>query len=102
MKDIDPRLKLIANHFGFQAQAEKAIEEMAELMVEIRHLKKRSEHAADDYTRFIEELVDVKIMIDQLVYLARQDEECADSFDLQTEYKIERTLRRVEAEKEDV
>lgn len=102
MKDIDPRLKVIANHFGFQAQAEKAIEEMAELMVEIRHLKKRSEHAADDYTRFIEELVDVKIMIDQLVYLARQDEECADSFDLQTEYKIERTLRRVEAEKEDI
>jgi regulator of replication initiation timing len=46
MQDIDPRLKIIANHFGFQAQAEKAIEEMAELMVEIRHLKKRSENAA--------------------------------------------------------
>ncbi len=102
MQDIDPRLKIIANHFGFQAQAEKAIEEMAELMVEIRHLKKRSEHAADDYARFIEELADAKVMIDQLVYLVRQGEECADSFDLQTEYKIERTLRRVEAEKEDV
>lgn len=98
LAQIDPRLKIIANHFGFQAQAEKAIEEMAELMVEIRHLKKRSEHAADDYTRFIEELVDVKIMIDQLVYLVRQDEECADSFDLQTEYKIERTLRRIAEE----
>lgn len=99
--EIDPRLKIIANHFGFQAQAEKAIEEMAELMVEIRHLRKRSETSAYDYVRFIEELADVKIMIDQLVYLVRQGEECAGSFDLQTEYKIERTLRRVEAEKED-
>lgn len=102
MKDIDPRLKVIAKHFGFQAQAEKAIEEMAELMVEIKHLNSRSESSAYDYVRFIEELADVKIMIDQLVFLVRQGEECADSFDLQTEYKIERTLRRVEAEKEDV
>lgn len=84
MQDIDPRLKIIATHFGFQAQAEKAIEEMAELMVEIKHLNSRSENSAYDYVRFIE------------------DKECADSFDLQTEYKIERTLRRVEAEKEDV
>ena len=98
MKDIDPRLKIIANHFGFQAQAEKAIEEMAELMVEIKHLNSRSEHAADDYARFIEELADAKVMIDQLVYLVRQGEECADSFDLQTEYKIERTLRRIAEE----
>lgn len=44
----------------------------------------------------------LKIMIDQLVYLVRQGKECSASFDLQTEYKIERTLRRVEAEKEDV
>lgn len=100
--EIDPRLKIIANHFGFQAQAEKAIEEMAELMVEIKHIEKRSENSAYDYVRFIEELADVKIMIDQLVYLVRQGEECSDSFDLQTDYKIERTLRRVEAEKEDV
>lgn len=102
MQDIDPRLKTIAKHFGFQAQAEKAIEEMAELMVEIKHLNSRSESSAYDYVRFIEELADVKIMIDQLVFLVRQGKECADSFDLQTEYKIERTLRRVEAEKEDV
>lgn len=34
MQDIDPRLKTFAKHFGFQAQAEKAIEEMAELMVD--------------------------------------------------------------------
>ena len=95
LAQIDPRLKIIANHFGFQAQAEKAIEEMAELIVEIKHLQ--TPHGRD-YKPFIEELADVKIMIDQLVYLVRQDEECADSFDLQTEYKIERTLRRIAEE----
>lgn len=100
MKDIDPRLKIIADHFGFQAQAEKAIEEMAELMVEIKHIEKRSENSAYDYVRLIEELADVKIMIDQLVFLVRQGEECADSFDLQTEYKIERQLKRIAEEEQ--
>lgn len=93
--EIDLRLKKIADHYGFDAQAEKAIEEMAELIVEIKHLQ--TPHGRD-YKPFIEELADVKIMIDQLVYLVRQDEECADSFDLQTEYKIERTLRRIAEE----
>lgn len=99
MQDIDPRLKTIANYYRFDLQADKAIEEMAELIVEIKHLQ--TPHGRD-YKPFIEELADVKIMIDQLVYLVRQGKECAASFDLQTEYKIERTLRRVEAEKEDV
>lgn len=94
MQDIDPRLKTIAKHFGFQAQAEKAIEEMAELMVEIKHLNSRSENSAYDYVRFIEELADVKIMIDQLVFLVRQDPHLEKLFDHQTEFKIERTLRR--------
>lgn len=91
MQDIDPRLKIIANHFGFQAQAEKAIEEMAELIVEIKHLQ--TPHGRD-YKPFIEELADVKIMIDQLVFLVRQDPHLEKLFDHQTEFKIERTLRR--------
>ena len=36
--EIDLRLKKIADHYGFDAQAEKAIEEMAELIVEFKHL----------------------------------------------------------------
>lgn len=100
IQNIDPRLKKIADCFGFDAQAEKAIEEMAELIVEIKHLKKRDENAADIYPRLVEELADVKIMIDQLVYLVRQDEENSEYFDFQTESKIERTLLRIKAEKE--
>lgn len=96
--EIDPRLKKIADHYGFDAQAEKAIEEMAELIVAIKHLKKLDGNEADYLVHFVEELADVKIMIDQLVFLVRQGEECAASFDLQTEYKIERTLRRIAEE----
>lgn len=91
--EIDPRLKIIANHFGFQAQAEKAIEEMAELIVEIKH--------DNQFKMLIEELADVKIMIDQLIYLKRRSTEGAEIFDTATEFKIKRQLKRI-ADEEDV
>lgn len=91
MQDIDPRLKTIANYYRFDLQADKAIEEMAELIVEIKHLQ--TPHGRD-YKPFIEELADVKIMIDQLVFLVSQDPHLEKLFDHQTEFKIERTLRR--------
>lgn len=94
--EIDNRLKQIADHFGLPAQAEKAIEEMAELIVEIKHLRK----ASGNDVSFYEELADVKIMIDQLVYLVKQDKDAAEYFDYQTNFKIGRTLRRIEAEGE--
>lgn len=90
--EIDLRLKKIADHYGFDAQAEKAIEEMAELIVEIKHLQ--TPHGRD-YKPFIEELADVKIMIDQLVFLVRQAPHLEKLFDHQTEFKIERTLKRI-------
>ena len=95
MQDIDPRLKTIANYYRFDIQADKAIEEMAELIVEIKHLQ--TPHGRD-YKPFIEELADVKIMIDQLVFLVRQDLHLEKLFDHQTEFKIERTLRRIAEE----
>ena len=63
MHDIDPRVKQIADHFGFEAQTEKTIEEVAELTVAIKHMKKIDENCADRMLNFIEELADVKIMI---------------------------------------
>ena len=67
--EIDPRLKKIADHYGFDAQAEKTIEEMAELIVAIKNLKKFDGCEADHLVNFFEELADVKIMVDQLIYL---------------------------------
>lgn len=88
--EIDPRLKTIAEYYGFQAQAEKAIEEMAELIVEIKH--------DNQFKRLIEELADVKIMIDQLIYLKRRSNEGAEHFDTATEFKINRQLKRIAEE----
>lgn len=92
IQNIDPRLKKIADHYGFDAQAEKSIEEMAELIVEIKH--------HDNYMSAIEELADVKIMIDQLVYLVRKDQENAEYFDYESNFKIERQLKRIAEEEQ--
>ena len=130
--EIDPRLKKIADHYGFDAQAEKAIketptdvfiimfvvilnavlgviqeskaekaiEEMAELIVAIKHLKKLDGNEADYLVYFVEELADVKIMIDQLCYL--NDKGMPDDCDLKTEpeieFKIDRQLKRIAEE----
>lgn len=101
--EIDSRLKKIADHYGFDAQAEKAIEEMAELIVAIKNLKKNDGNEADYFLNYIEELADVKIMIDQLIYL--NDKDVPDDCDLLTapeiEFKIKRTLQRIEFEEDD-
>lgn len=92
---IDPRLKKIADHFGFGHQTEKAVEEMAELIVAIKHLKKKD--TTDAYiVNFVEELADVKIMIDQLIYLTELGAPTDFNVRAEVERKIERTLRRIE------
>lgn len=92
MQDIDPRLQQIADHFGFEVQTEKTIEELAELIVAIKHLKKRDESAASHLVNFIEELADAKIMIDQLIYLHNKDAPDDMKVEQEIELKIERTL----------
>ena len=98
-KPITERLKLIADHFGFDAQAEKLIEEMAELIVAIKHLKKRDGNEADHLANFVEELADVKIMVDQLVYL--NDKAAPEDYSVRSEieFKVNRTMQRIEEQK---
>lgn len=102
-KEIDPQLKAIAEHYGFDAQTEKAIEEMAELIVAIKNLKKVDGNEADYLVNFVEELADVKIMIEQLCYL--NDKDMPDDCDLKTgpeiEFKIKRQLKRIKEEEEE-
>lgn len=96
--EIDPRLKQIADHYGFDAQAEKAIEEMAELIVAIKGLKKIGGIKENYLENFVEELADVKIMIDQLCYL--NNKYAPEDYDVESEVelKIERQLRRIAEE----
>ena len=98
--EIDPRLKKIADHYGFDAQDEKTIEEMAELIVAIKNLKKFDGCEADHLVNFFEELADVKIMVDQLIYL--HDKTAPEDYDVESEveFKIKRQLKRI-AEEED-
>lgn len=102
MHDIDPRVKQIADHFGFEAQTEKTIEEVAELTVAIKHMKKIDENCADRMINFIEELADVKIMVDQLIYLTEKDAEDYFNVGEAIESKIQRTLKRIRNEEYDV
>ena len=64
-------------------------------MVAITHLKKCDENAADYMDNFVEELADVRIVVEQLIYLLRDD--YRRDFDREIESKIKRTLIRLDA-----
>lgn len=101
--DYEAKIRGIADHYGLDGQNEKAVEELAELIVAIKHLSKRDENEVDHYLNYVEELADVKIMIDQLVYLADKDlpESMQDmSVKRQIDHKLARQLERIKKEKE--
>lgn len=89
---MDERIKKIAEHYGFEAQADKSIEEMAELIVEIKHMKKGK--ASENFQNFVEELADVKIMIDQLYFMSNFDGDVSKEIDR----KLNRQMKRIEDE----
>lgn len=89
----DPRIKQLAEHYGFDWQCDKLVEEMAELMVAITHMKKKDENCAEHFANFIEELGDVKILIAEVEHLlnAPQKIKLAESMS----YKINREIERI-------
>ena len=88
----EEKVKEIAEHYGLKNQLRQLAEECSELSVE-------SSHSARHGTtvKIIEEMADVMIMIEQIVYLAKIDkcdiEDCIN-------YKINRQLKRIEEEEE--
>ena len=86
------KVKEIAEHYGLKNQLRQLAEECCELSVE-------SSHSARYGTtvKIIEEMADVMIMIEQVIYLAKIDkcdiEDCIN-------YKINRQLKRIEEEEE--
>lgn len=87
---MDERIKTIAEHYGFEAQADKSIEEMAELIVEIKHMKKGM--TSENFQNFVEELADVKIMIDQLYFFANFDGDVSKEIGR----KLDRQMKRIQ------
>ena len=79
----EDKLMQIFDHFGATNQAEKLMEEAAELRVEI---------IEDNYLGIIEELADVEVLLDQIKL---KYEICPEEIESIKKEKIERTLKRI-------
>ena len=88
----EDKVKEIAEHYGLKNQLRQLAEECSELSVESSHSARKG-----TTVKIIEEIADVMIMIEQVVYLAKIDkcdiEDCIN-------YKINRQLKRIEEEEE--
>ena len=86
----DERIKSIADHYGLKKQLRQLAEECSELAVEASHSARKG-----TTVKIIEEISDVEIMIEQIVYLTKIDrkdiEECI-------QYKLERQMKRIKEE----
>ena len=86
----NPRIIEIADHYGIEKQLHQLAEECSELAVE-------SSHSARNGTtvKIIEEIADVLIMIEQVIYLSKIDkcdiEDCI-------EFKLNRQMNRISNE----
>lgn len=88
------KLKKIADHYGLQAQKGMLIEEMAELMQAVNRFDRNPTEKNLD--AIAEEIADVEIMIAQAKHLYAIPQQKIDEI---TDYKIQRTLERMEVEK---
>ena len=88
----DTRIKIIADHYGIKNQLRQLAEECSELAVEASHSARKG-----TTVKIIEEIADVMIMIEQVIYLAKIDkcdiENCID-------YKLGRQIVRLSKEDE--
>ena len=78
-------IEKIADHYGYEKQKNKTIEELIELADAIIH---------DQEDNIIEEIADVLIMLNQLIYLKQIKEKV----DQTVKEKIERQIKRIEKE----
>ena len=83
----DERIKTIADHYGIKNQMRQLAEECSELAVEANHSARKG-----TTVKIIEEIADVLIMMQQVIYLAKIDkcdlEDCIN-------YKLERQMKRI-------
>lgn len=99
--EIAEKIKIIAEHYGYEAQSRQCIEEMAELTQAINKFwracgngQKTDKEKADCYDNLVEEIADVWIMLCQTEYLLAA--EC-DVYQVITQ-KLDRQLKRIEEE----
>ena len=88
----DTRVKTIADHYGTNRQMYQLAEECSELAVEALHSARKG-----TTVKIIEEMADVLIMMEQIVYLSGIDRKDIDEC---IQYKLDRQMKRMEKEKE--
>lgn len=86
----DERIKKIADNYGIKRQLHQLAEECSELAVEASHSARKG-----TTVKIIEEMADVEIMIEQIVYLAKIDRKDIDEC---IQYKLERQMGRIKEE----
>ena len=89
------KVREIAAHYGMGVQSGKTVEECAELIVAIEHMKKKRWLPQDEVAALANlagEIADVRIMCEQLAYLYGIEEVVKEKID----FKIARQLDRME------
>ena len=89
----EDKVKRIADYYGLKNQLKQLAEECSELSVEALHYTREK----GGTERISEEIVDVLIMIQQVIYLLRNDTEKLEKY---ADYKMDRQLSRIRKEKE--
>ena len=87
----DERIRTIADHYGIKKQMHQLAEECSELAVEASHSARKGVTV-----KIIEEMADVLLMIEQVVYLANI---AIEDIDECIQFKIDRQLERIKEEK---
>ena len=87
----DERIKSIADHYGIDNQLHQLAEECSELAVEASHSARKGVTV-----KIIEEMADVLLMIEQVVYLSGI---AIEDIDECIRFKIDRQLERIKEEK---
>ena len=93
----------IADYYGYESQSRQLMEEMSELQIAILKLIRFNAQIKKDFEdkkplgeNLIEELADVKICLDQIIYLIG-DDKIAEKM----RAKINRQLKRIKLQEED-
>ena len=99
--EIAEKIKIIAEHYGYEAQSRQCMEEMAELTQAINKFwrvcgngQKTEKGIQDCRDNLVEETADVQIMLWQMEYLLLSGQEVNQMI----EKKLDRQLKRIEEE----
>ena len=90
----NPFVTTIADHYGIEKQLHQLAEECSELAVEASHSARKGVTV-----KIIEEMADVLLMIEQVVYLSGI---AIDDIDECIRFKIDRQMKRIKEEESDV